>query len=508
MKSFRVRIILWTTVIAGVVMLGFGIAGNVAFKHAKEKQVEDALQRYVERVSLPPSHRRFWDRIGPIARADLQESFGTDVIVAVYGREELSDRLTVSAANELTIESWGNLRALFPDTNELPEVMGRYDTLDDRPRGSSNNSRGFAGREPDRGPPVDVSQPKVRLFRKVNPQDNSHWRLAVAEYSGYNVLVGVNFEKTREDTALMQKAFAIAFPVALIAMASCIWIFVTKAISPVRKLSETIASVSAKRLGERLDSEGEYSEFASLIEHFNSMLERLEGSFTQATRFSADAAHELKTPLAILQGQLEVALQQAEDGSDAQRLLGGLLEETHRLKSITRKLLILAKADAGTLEIQSERVDLKKLVQEILELAREDNPGADLVLKTHGEMFETVCDETLTRQILNNLIGNALKYRMPDNSEVNVRLEWTATFVAVEIVNSCAPVSAELKERLFDRFIRGDSARNRSVDGTGLGLSLSLEFAKAQNGHLSLCDSGSDNIMCLRLELPVWEAVD
>lgn len=500
MKSFRLRIILWTTVIAGTVMLGFGIAGNLAFKHIKVKQVDDMLQRIVDRAPPPPAHGRYWNRFGESSHPELERRLGADVVFAIYGKEKLPEGTDDTEADKFVIKSWGNLSGLFPNEADLPKVTGRYDPFEDRGRGPPLGPGG--GNPRDRGGRSEAKPPETTAFSMISAEDGSRWRLAQADYKGFNVIAGVNFEKVNEDTALMRNAFAVAFPIALIAMAACIWIFVTKAISPVRRLSDTIASVSAKSLGARLNSAGEYEEFASLIDHFNSMLERLEGSFTQATRFSADAAHELKTPLAILQGQLEVALQQAEDESDAQRLLGGLLEETHRLKSITRKLLILAKADAGTLEIQPERVDLQQLVHGIVDLAREDDPGVDLDFVAEGEGFDSLCDETLSRQILNNLIGNALKYRSPADARVAVRLASGQGLVIVEVSNRCEPMTEETRSHLFDRFIRGDAARNRSVDGTGLGLSLSLEFAKVQNGRLRLMEVEASDRMLVRLELP------
>ncbi|MDQ8182473.1 ATP-binding protein [Pelagicoccus sp. SDUM812005] len=509
MKSFRLRIILWTSVIAGAVMLGFGIAGNLAFKHVKQRQVDDLLQLMIERGTPPPSHERFWNRFGEDALVELENRVGADAVLVVYGRLRAEPDQDPAEKGALTIRSWGKLENLYPSEADLPPVKGRFEPNEERGRGPllAPGLPGLGGGR-ERGGRSEQRPPETVAYDLVSSEDGSHWRMARAEYRGFNVLLGVNFEKVREDTVLMRNAFAIAFPVALLAMAACIWIFVTKAISPVRRLSDTIESVSAKSLGARLESDGEYSEFAVLIEHFNRMLERLESSFTQATRFSADAAHELKTPLAILQGQLEVALQQAEDRSDAQRLLGGLLEETQRLKSITRKLLILAKADAGTLEIQAERVDLKALVREVVELAREDDPSASLRLEADGERFESLCDETLSRQILNNLVGNALKYRIPEDAEVTIRLSRQGGFVRVEVINPCAAMDADTRSRLFDRFIRGDAARNRSVDGTGLGLSLSLEFAKAQAGKLSLVDSGAADRMQVRLELPAIDASD
>lgn len=500
MKSFRVRIIVWTTVIAGTVMLGFGIAGNIAFQQIKAKQVEDSLVLFSDRFTPPPAHDRFWDRFGAEGAAELEDRLGAEVVFAVYGKE-----VGAAEGRDYQLVSWGKFRELFVDNEELPPVDGVYDPLDDRNRGPVGRlSRGFgAGPERDRSRRLSEEQPRPTILSRVSSVDGSHWRLSLTKFKGYNFLIGVNIENVREDSALMRRAFAIAFPLALGAMALSIWIFVTKAIKPVRRLSGAIESVSAKSLGARLESDGEYEEFSSLIIHFNGMLDRLERSFTQATRFSADAAHELKTPLAILQGQLEVALQEAPDDSDQQRQLASLLEEAHRLKSITRKLLILAKADAGTLEAQIESVDIKELLNELVSMTREDTPGLSIELEADGFESKARCDETLTRQILNNLIGNACKYRSPLDSTVTVSLSSTHDFARIEIANCCQAIDPETRSRLFDRFIRGNAARDRSDDGTGLGLSLSLEFARAQQSQLSLLEADDECRVCMRLDLPL-----
>ncbi|MBC2605395.1 sensor histidine kinase [Pelagicoccus albus] len=494
MKSFRLRIILWTTIIAGAVMLGFGVAGNIAFEKMKLRQVDESLSLFVARLPFPPNHKWFWDRAGEDVRQELERHLGSDAMVASYGTRNIVEE----GEDPVLLTSKGDFEALFPDQSSLPATNGYLEMEPEGPGPEGGPPRGKSRRN---GAPL--GRPEFSSTFVESSVDGERWRVSVATYPGFNVLTAVNYEKIRRDTALMRSSFAVAFPIALLAMAASIWFFVTRAIRPVARLSTAIEKVSAKSLNARLENEGAYSEFASLIDHFNLMLQRLDRSFTQATRFSADAAHELKTPLAILQGQLEVALQEADDDSKQQRLLGGLLEETHRLKSITRKLLILAKADAGSLETQLERVDLRSLTEDLVELASEDDPGANIRLEYEkGIDYTAKCDETLTRQILNNLIGNSLKYRIPQGSEVLIELQREEGSLRVEVSNRCEALGADIRSRLFDRFIRADNSRSRSEDGTGLGLSLSLEFAKAQGGQLSLVEGTEENELKVRFELP------
>lgn len=506
MKSFRARVVLWVTVVAGLVMLGFGIAGNIAFERVKLAQVDDSLRGLVERLGAPPHHTRYWDRVGAELHKELEKRFGTDSLVVAYGYGKPSDQDEEEA--RFAIVSWGNLDEVFTVPEAMPATEGFFNIsqLPGRlgPPGSDfSGPRGRGRNGRNAGPPPEVTP------LSIGRSGGDEWRAAYTGHRGYNVLLAVNYEAILQDTALMRSSFAIVFPVALLFMGFCIWILVTRAIRPIGELSAAIENVSARSLDARLSGEGSYSEFAPLIEHFNGMLGRLERSFGQATRFSADAAHELKTPLAILQGQLEVAFHQAEDGSESQKMLAGLLEETHRLTTITRKLLILAKADAGRLEAQKEPVDLQLLLSELVDFAREDDASAKIRFSHEdGELGSFVAsgDRTLVRQILNNVLGNALKYRSPRESEIHVEIEASRSNLAVNVENACESLSREQRAQLFDRFVRADAARNRAEDGTGLGLSLSLEFAKALEGRLMEVDLGDERRMRIRLELPAFGA--
>lgn len=156
-------------------------------------------------------------------------------------------------------------------------------------------------------------------------------------------------------------------------------------------------------------------EFVELIEVFNQMLTRLERSFRQSSRFSGDAAHELKTPLAILRGELELVMQKAEPGSELQQSLSNLMDEVSRLSTIVRKLLLLSLADAGQMSLRRVPVNLAEILSvlnEDIELLAPDLPvtlDLDQGLWVKG-------DRDLLTQVLQNLIDNAIKYNLPEGS--------------------------------------------------------------------------------------------
>jgi signal transduction histidine kinase len=262
--------------------------------------------------------------------------------------------------------------------------------------------------------------------------------------------------------------------------------------SQIQRLTATIRRVTAQGLDQRIPTGPEDRDFAGLIAVFNEMLERLERSFKQASRFSADAAHELRTPLTILQGQIERAMNQAEAGSPMQTTLGGILDEVRRLSSISRKLLLLSQADAGRLRLQRTCVDLSAELDGLVEDARMMAPG----LAISGEItpgIKVEADSELFRQVLVNLISNALKYNV-DNGWLKVVAIQTHEQTSIVIGNAAKDIPIEARDKIFERFYRVDSARNRKIDGTGLGLSLSREIVRAHGGELSLLNSANSKV--------------
>jgi len=279
------------------------------------------------------------------------------------------------------------------------------------------------------------------------------------------------------------------------------WIIASRAISPIRKLTSATRGLSAKNLNDRIEEGAEDREFSELIQVFNDMLERLERSFNQATRFSADAAHELKTPLTILQGHLESALQEAPDDSEQQRRLGMLLEETQRLHGITRRLLLLAQADAGQIKVKGESIRIRDLLAEMVEDFEMQAPQTRYTL-SKGEEVTVSLDRSLVTQILQNLLSIAVKYNDETDPWVKIDYEIVGSELKIDISNGGDGIPESAQARLFERFSRVDSARNRGVDGFGLGLNLSREFARAQGGELSLAES-SPGMTRFRLTLPI-----
>jgi signal transduction histidine kinase len=275
----------------------------------------------------------------------------------------------------------------------------------------------------------------------------------------------------------------------------------TSNVRPLQSIAQVAERVTARGLDQRIPLSNEDEEIARLIGVLNGMIDRLEASFQQAIRFSADASHELKTPLAVMQGELESALQTASPGSPEQQVYAGLLEETQRLKTITRSLLLLAQADAGHPPLTLAPVNLSQALAELTEdveaIADESRIKVELVLEPE---LHVRADWPLLRQAILNLLHNALRYNEP-GGWIRVSLATRPDHIELEVGNGGPGIPAEVQSRIFDRFFRADASRSRNVDGVGLGLSLAKEITHAHRGSLLLKERGPGRT-CFVLMMP------
>jgi heavy metal sensor kinase len=330
---------------------------------------------------------------------------------------------------------------------------------------------------------------KVPRFLTMHTR-RGEWRLGLLGTVDTTLVIGLNYDAVRAELRRLRNGFLLALPVPLFLVGLGGWLVAGRALHPLRAIAETAERVTASGLDQRIPQSEEDSEIARVIQVLNRMMDRLEASFRQATRFSADASHELKTPLAIMQGELENALQAATPGSAEQQLFTNLLEEVQRLKGITRSLLLLAQADAGQLKLTLEPVDLATELENMLEDARV--LAADLRLSFDVQIqpqLRLTADRALLHTALFNLFTNAIKYNQPDG-KVTVATSRAGEHIVFTIANTGPSISPEDQPRVFDRFYRINRTGS-GVEGIGLGLSLAREIIRAHGGELTLQESSS-----------------
>ena len=455
--------------LAGSALVGFsGIAWRLIYS-AKLSQLDARLETQIGRFARPlPATGNPRDWVPDFTRTTDTEA-GSEIALQI-----------LDAQGDLFYQS-ENWDAAF---NRPSPYRPRPAHLPSSPLASDRASR----------PP----SPSPQLRPVTRHTADAGWRVGAASFPAHQVAIAINLQGLRQDMAVIRNTFLVAIPAVLLLVAVGAWLLSGRALRSVHQLTVAMQQTTATDLNQRVSLTDVDIEFTALIEVFNRMLARLERSFLQASRFSADAAHELKTPLAVLQGELEQGLQQAETGSSLQQTLGSLLEEVRRLSGIVRKLLLLSQADAGQMRLNRDSIDLSQLLAVLVEdvdlLADDLSIRADISpnLVVQG-------DRDLITQVLQNLASNAVKYNLP-NGWVHIKARQRQQKVQISVANASKPLSKAERDRIFDRFYRGDPARTRQVDGLGLGLSLSQEIIRAHQGTLILDDTPSNQtsfILCL-----------
>jgi len=332
---------------------------------------------------------------------------------------------------------------------------------------------------------------------------HGEWRAMTLANEEVVVTLAMNLSGLHAEIVGFQQALLVAAPLGLLLLVAGGWLIGQVALRPVNVIARTAESVTAKHLDARIPVAEADAEFRRLIVLINGMLERLEHSFRQATRFSADAAHELKTPLAILQAYIERGLQRAPDGSAEQHECAEQLEEVQRLKVILRKLLLLSQADAGQLPLTVADVNLASLVRAALDDVQMMAPGCCVSLQAPPEIT-VPGDADLLGQAIENIVSNAVKFG-ESGRPIGLELTLRGERAVLAVSNKGNPIPASEQARIFDRFYRADQSRSRKIEGTGLGLSLAREIARAHGGDLMLSRS-DDAGTVFELVLPVKTA--
>ena len=279
------------------------------------------------------------------------------------------------------------------------------------------------------------------------------------------------------------------------------WWITRKALAPVTKLTNAVEKIHERNLNSQLPRTRNGDELDRLTEVFNAMTARLDGSFQRIREFTLHASHELKTPLTVMRGELETTLNEENPGAAQRERLSSQIDEIERLAKIVDGLTLLTKADAGQIKLNSEPLRLDELV-------RENVADAKILAQPQNiHVHLSACEEIVVqgdrhrlRQLLLNLTDNAVKYNQRDGS-VNISLRRLEEFAELKIENTGAGVAPELQSRVFERFFRGDTSHDNSIEGCGLGLSIAQWIVSAHNGDIRLF-SEPDKLTGVTVRLP------
>lgn len=255
-------------------------------------------------------------------------------------------------------------------------------------------------------------------------------------------------------------------------------------LEPVHRMTVAARRIGGDNLARRLSRNENHDELDRLAAVLNDMLDRLERQFTQIQQFTADAAHEFRTPLAALRGNAELALSSNASNSEIRDVLEASIEQYDRLSRIADDLLLLARADSGSPFLSRDRFDMHAAVRDVVDLftpLAQDN-GVLLAFE-NGTAVEVDADAARIRQVISNLLDNALKFT-PKGGRITVALGRHDGAVRLTVSDSGPGIPAEHLPRIFDRFYRADPARSREFGGAGLGLAICRTIVEGHGGTI------------------------
>ncbi len=264
------------------------------------------------------------------------------------------------------------------------------------------------------------------------------------------------------------------------------YVLATRALRPIDRITRTAQAISGSGLTERIGYVGPADEVGRLATTFDQMLDRLQAAFERERRFTADAAHELRTPLAAIKGRIDVALSRCRTSAEYEATLHALDHEADRLIRLANDLLLLARLDQRRLGWEPETLEVGEVLSAVIE---EVQPLAEarqitLTRRIAADLCVQGYLDHLIRLLL-NLLDNAIKFT-PSPGQVIVQAETIAGEVCITITDQGPGIPPEHLPSLFERFYRVESARSRSGGGTGLGLAIAAEIARAHGGLLEV----------------------
>jgi heavy metal sensor kinase len=341
-------------------------------------------------------------------------------------------------------------------------------------------------------------------FGRATAVDHTEYRFVSIPITGQDKIVHVGRAIDSLTGVLDEYLFVYFYSVPLILVVSVAagWVIAGRALRPFDEVSRTAEQITSKNLNTQMLPRHREVEVLRLVQAFNAMVSRLDLSFEQMRKFNADVAHELRTPLAIIQGETEIALRSASVPEEIRAVLASNLEELDRLKRLVNDLLTLAEADAGKQILNRKALDIQPLLADLIEqmrmLAADRTIRIDLTESTPAILH---ADELWLRRALLNLLDNAIKYSN-DGGVIIVRCRVEGRTIRLTISDTGIGIAPQDLPHIFDRLFRADRARTRERGGAGLGLALVKWVIESHQGTIEVSselDRGTEFTLILPL---------
>ena len=315
------------------------------------------------------------------------------------------------------------------------------------------------------------------------------------------IQLGTPLHFVRKNLTQFKANLLAALPILLILGSFGGWVLARRSLAPIGYIASKAESISSQNLSERLTPRGTGDEMDELIRTINEMISRLEGSFRRMGEFTADASHELKTPLCAMRGEAEVLLLKERKPEEYQEGLAHFIEQFDHLNQMINDLILLSKFDTAQVELKTAPLRLDLLMEDLCHLFQvlAEQKNIDLEIGVMEEVT-VMGDKTRLQQLFTNLIDNAIKYT-PKGS-IDVTVEKDEGTALVKIKDTGIGIPKEEQENIFKRFYRVDKSRSKETGGVGLGLSIVEWIAHAHHGRIEV-DSESQKGSTFTVYLPI-----
>jgi two-component system OmpR family sensor kinase len=468
LESVRVRLTLWYAGVLALVLVVLAFATYFILRESTAKRTDSNLAELADGF-LTTLQAEMKDESGP-------DAFKRGALEAIIEHRFRDHFYAVLDPTDAVVVSSRDLPAAIPTSpQEESSRIVEPDALRELVRSSSRSDRVFQNLKGEKG----GYRGYVRPFAE-NGQT-------------YTLVVLQSLHSQKEMFDELAQTFSLVIPIAVLLASVGGYFLARKSLAPVVAMSTQAGRIGAATLHERLPVQNEKDELGHLARSFNQLLDRLDQSFDRQRRFMADASHELRTPVAILRGEAEVALARPDRTPEEYReSLAVLRAESQRLTHIVEDLFTLARADAGQYPLSPHDFYLDELVADCTRATRTLALAKRITLNCDAVQESPIhADEALLRRMILNLLDNAIKYT-PEGGSVSVACRREGGEYALSITDTGPGIPEELQPRIFERFFRADKARSHAESdggGAGLGLSIARWIAEAHHGRLELVRS-------------------
>ncbi len=432
-------------------------------------------------------------------RLTLLFSTAAAIVFLAFGwiiERSLNDHFIQQDTNELKVIAQVVERSLstLQPNHDLTRIKQRFDDILVGHHRPLLSIRSASGESLYSSPGTDLSlvplPPQNQLLQGTVQQWNNtkqHYRVLIQKVTGkgnapYTVIIAVAIDFHLHFLKNFRYTLWLMIISGILIMGLMSWIAVRQGHRPLHDIVEQISQTSANKLNTRLTPETVPAELSELVVSFNELLQRMEEAFNRLSNFSADIAHELRTPVTNLMTQTQVALSQPRNAEAYQEILYSNMEEYERMAQMIGDMLFLAKADNARHPPSAETIDLKSELHNLFDYYGAWAEESHVSLRQEGTA-QVQGDRLMLRRALSNLLSNAIRHT-PEGSSVEVKLSHIENSVLIVIQNPGTPIPAAHLSKIFDRFYRIDPSRQRSGEGAGLGLAIVKSIVEAHGGKI------------------------